>query len=348
MKPAIVRYFILLFLISFFLMTRLLWPFASLLFLSAFLAGVFYPLHVKLSQKIKPALSAMVICFILFIIVGFFAAFFVGIISKEAYGLYLAAKGAVFKDELLAVITSEKLEFINSILARFELRLTTEDLLSPFAELGGFLGRTLFDQASMIASNVLKLAINFFMLLIVLFFLLMDGKKVIDYMISLSPLPTEEDETIITKFREMAGAILIVNGVAGLIQGFAGGIYFKIIGVPSPFLWGVVMGILAFLPIVGIGAVMLPVAVLFLLKGKIAIGVVTIIFYLTASLLTEYVFKPKFVGEKVKMHPLLVFLAIIGGLKLFGVLGIIYGPLVVTFFLTLSDIYHKKYQKMVE
>jgi predicted PurR-regulated permease PerM len=63
---------------------------------------------------------------------------------------------------------------------------------------------------------------------------------------------------------------------------------------------------------------------------------------------TEYLFKPKLVGQRVQMHPLLVFFAIIGGLKLFGILGIIYGPLVVTGFLTLAEIYRTNYQQMVE
>jgi predicted PurR-regulated permease PerM len=62
----------------------------------------------------------------------------------------------------------------------------------------------------------------------------------------------------------------------------------------------------------------------------------------------EYLFKPRLVGQRVQMHPLLVFFAIIGGLKVFGILGIIYGPLVVTAFLTLAQIYRANYQQMVE
>ncbi|MGA9536660.1 MAG: AI-2E family transporter [Desulfobacterales bacterium] len=57
---------------------------------------------------------------------------------------------------------------------------------------------------------------------------------------------------------------------------------------------------------------------------------------------------PSIVGQRVQMHTLLVFLSIIGGLKLFGILGIIFGPLVVTGFLTLTDIYHASYQNLVE
>jgi predicted PurR-regulated permease PerM len=62
----------------------------------------------------------------------------------------------------------------------------------------------------------------------------------------------------------------------------------------------------------------------------------------------EYFFKPKLVGKRVQMHTLLVFLSIIGGLKLFGILGIIYGPLIVTAFLTLTDIYESSYQVLIQ
>jgi predicted PurR-regulated permease PerM len=73
-----------------------------------------------------------------------------------------------------------------------------------------------------------------------------------------------------------------------------------------------------------------------------------IVFYLLLSGGTEYFFKPKLVGQRVQMHTLLVFLSIIGGLLLFGILGVIFGPLVVTGFLTLTDIYHASYQNLVE
>ena len=145
----------------------------------------------------------------------------------------------------------------------------------------------------------------------------------------------------------MAGAILIGNGLGGLIQGTLGGLVFMMFGLKSPFLWGVIMALLAFLPIIGIGVVFIPATVYLFLTGRVAAGIFFIIFYLILSGTIEYVFKPKLVGERVKMHTLLVFFSIIGGLKLFGILGIIYGPLVVTAFLTLTDIYHSSYQKMV-
>ncbi len=170
----------------------------------------------------------------------------------------------------------------------------------------------------------------------------------IQFLFDLSPLKDEHNAELFKKFNEMAKAILIGNGFAGLIQGSAGGLMFWVLGLNSPFLWGVIMGFLAFLPIIGIGVVLIPTALLLLLKSKVAIGIIILVFYGILSWGIEYIFKPKFVGDLVAMHPLIVFFAIIGGLKGFGILGIIYGPLIATFFLALADIYFSAFQAMVE
>lgn len=103
------------------------------------------------------------------------------------------------------------------------------------------------------------------------------------------------------------------------------------------------MAILAFLPIFGIGLVLVPTALFLVLTNQITQGIALFIFYIFLSFSIEYLVKPKMVGTQVKMHTLLVFLSIIGGLSVYGILGIIYGPLIITAFLTLSDIYLKRY-----
>jgi predicted PurR-regulated permease PerM len=105
------------------------------------------------------------------------------------------------------------------------------------------------------------------------------------------------------------------------------------------------MSILAFLPIFGIGLVMIPTAGFLVLTGRLSEGVFLFIFYIILSFSIEYIVKPKMVGEQVKMPTLLVFLSIIGGLSVYGILGIIYGPLIITAFLTLSDIYLARYER---
>lgn len=214
------------------------------------------------------------------------------------------------------------------------------DTFSYLVKKGGLL---LYNQASGWAANVLQFLFLFFIMIVIIFFLLTDQPKLIAYMIRLSPLPEDENHLLINKFHQIANAILKGNGICGLIQGILGGTVFSVLGLNSPLLWGSMMAILAFLPIFGIGLVMVPTAFFLLISDRVSAGVFLFVFYIILSFSMEYFVKPKMVGTQVKMHTLLVFLAIIGGLSVYGILGIIYGPLIITAFLTLSDIYLKRY-----
>ncbi len=261
------------------------------------------------------------------------------------------AKDAVFSNQLKGLLESTKaLERFNEFLTKtgIETTITWDELINPISELGKFVGFSLFEQARYVTSNVFNIVFYFCLMLIVVFYMLLDGDKLKQYLYDLSPLSDEHDKKLFEKFKGMAGAVLIGNGLGGLIQGVASGIVFMGLVLNSPFLWGVIMGFLAFLPIVGIGVILIPTAGILVLKSKITAGIFVIVFYAVLSWGIEYIFKPKVVGDRVSMHPLIVFFSIIGGLKAYGLLGIIYGPLIATLFLTLADIYFSSFQFMVE
>jgi len=345
----ILWFFLALFLVSAFLFGRLLWPFISVIILAAVVTSIFKPVYVLLNRKMRPLFSSLLTCAFIFLILFIPTVFFVGILSKEAYGLYLMGKGAVISDQIKQFLeTSKILDKVNLILSNFHIKITGEELNNGISELGKVVGFFLYQQASSVASNILKFFVYFFFMLMIIYYLLMDGDKLISFIINLSPLPKEQDEKLIQKFKDMAGAILIGNGLGGLIQGLAGGIVFSLFGFKSSFLWGVIMGFLAFLPIIGVGVVFIPAAIYLFIKGRIAAGIFFIVFYLILSVSVDNLLKPKLVGKRVKMHTLLVFFSIIGGLNIFGILGIIYGPLITTAFLTLTDIYYTSYQEMVD
>lgn len=349
-RDIILWYFLALFVASIFLLGWLLWPFVSILILAAVVTGAFTPVFRRLRrhERISPTVASMITCLMIFITVFVPLVFFVGILSKEAYDLYLTAKNAALIDQIQKLIENNQMfDKITQLSATYNIHFTGEDLNTAITDLAKVVGLFLYKQAGLIASNFFKFLVNFFFMLLVIYFLLIDGERLVAFIIDLSPLPKEQDEKLIQKFRDMAGAILIGNGLGGLIQGVLGGVVFSLFGLKSPFLWGVIMGLLAFLPIVGIGVVFIPAAIYLFLTGRIGAGIFFVLFYVLLSGLVEYLFKPKLVGDRVKMHTLIVFLSIIGGLKLFGILGIIYGPLVATAFLTLTDIYHSSYQTLV-
>lgn len=350
-RNPILWFFLICFVGSIILLGWLLKPFLQILVLGAVVSGISYPLHrfINRHPKIGAPMAAFLTCLLIFVILFVPIVFFFGSLTQQAFELYQMAKGAVLSEQVNVLLNDSRiLERINAVLANFNYELTGDEIKNAVSEIGRFVGLFLYEQARAVASNTLAFVANFFLILMVIFFLLLDGERLVAYIIDLSPLPTDQETMLIGKFKEMAHAILIGNGLGGLIQGGLGGLLFWIFGFQSAFLWGVIMGLLAFIPIVGIGAVFIPTVIYLFVKGRIAVAIFFTIFYMVVSGGTEYVFKPRLVGKQVQIHPLLIFFAIIGGLKFFGILGIIYGPLVVTAFLTMADIYRASYKQLVE
>ncbi len=350
-RNSILGFFLACFVGSLLLLGWLMMPFLAIIILGAVVSGVFHPLYRMLSKrlKVRPWLASLSTCILIFFILFVPIAFFVSSLAQQAYGLYQMARDAVISEQINTLLNdTQVLEKANTYLAGFNLELTGDELKRFATEIIRYIASFLYDQSKAIASNTLSFVVSFILMLMVSFFLLIDGERLVSYVVDLSPLPVQQERMLIGKFKEMAGAILVVNGVGGVIQGLSGGLIFWAYGFQSAFLWGVIMGLLAFLPILGIGLVFMPTAVFLFLKGNVTGSILLILIYMVLSGGTEYLLKPRLVGQRVKMHPLLVFFAVIGGLKLFGILGIIYGPLIVTAFLTLAEIYRANYQMLVE
>ncbi len=337
-------YFLLIFLISIIFLGRILWPFWSILVLSFMLTNIFRPMYRYFMQKMPEKVASILTCFLIILIVFIPLLFFVGALSSEALGLYHWGRDTqIGMNFQLFMQDSPIILQFQDYLKDFGFYFEPSQITAMFSYIAKMAGLFIYNQASSWAANVLQFLFLFFMMILTIFFLLIDQDRLIKFIIAVSPMPDDEDRLLIEKFQEIANAILKGNGICGLIQGVLGGAVFAIMGLSSPILWGGIMAILAFLPIFGIGLVMIPTAIILMLSGSIGAGIFLFCFYLTLSFTIEYLVKPKMVGDAVQMHTLLVFLAIIGGLSVYGVLGIIYGPLIVTAFLTLTEIYLAKY-----
>jgi predicted PurR-regulated permease PerM len=339
------RYFSVVFLISILLLGWVLWPFWQLLVLAFLLAGIFRPIYNWLGKWVSPWMASLLTCGLIVIIVFVPLTICIGALSSEALNLFQLSRDSNLLLKLQQFIQNNTLlKEAQGVLVGFGINFEPSDITGIFSDLSKFVGVFVYDKASAWAANIMSFVLQFCFLILVIYFLLIEMERLIAFITRLSPLPDEQDRLLMDKFLEISGVILVGNGISGLFQGVMGGVLFALFGISSPILWGGVMAILAFLPIFGIGLVLLPTAAILLLAGSTGQAVITVIFYVILSFSVEYLLKPKFVGSHVKMHTLLVFLAIIGGMAMFGVLGIIYGPLIVTAFLTLTDIYLKEYK----
>lgn len=348
-RDLILWFFLALFVISLVLMGKLYLPFFPVIVLAAVISSMFHPVYLRVASRFKPVYASFITCVLIFFVLFIPIVFVITILASEAHTLVLYLKNADLQIQIIDFLEKNRiLERLNVFSERFNIRMNYGDLVQPLSDLGKFIGFNLLDQVNAIAGNLLNFIVGFCLVLLVTYYLLLDGHRLVRFIMELSPLPDHEDETLLRKFKEMSGAVLIVNGVSGIIQGTIGGIVFSLYGLHSPILWGLIMGFFAFLPIVGIGVVFFPTMLFMLIKGKFIACLGLIVIYVAVTAGIEYLFKPFLVGKRVNMHPLLVFFSIIGGIYMAGLLGVIYGPLIMTFFLTLADIYHSNYRKHVD
>ncbi|MBF0101443.1 MAG: AI-2E family transporter [Desulfobacterales bacterium] len=344
-----VWFFWFMFILSIVLLLWLLRPFLSIIVLGAVITGIFTPFYTWLKKKLSPITASLLTCIIIFFIVFIPLVFLITTLTAEANQWFLLAKQTVLDTEFKAKIIHSQL-FVNTqkFFSKLDIHLNPDEIIKQISELVKFTGYTLVQQGSTMASNILGIVVNFFLMMLIIFYLLIDGHKLIAFISKLSPLPDNQDSKVIQKFKDMGAAVMLGTGLSGLIQGTLGGILFVIFGLNSAIFWGMIMSMIAFLPIIGIGVVLIPTSLYLFASGRIISAILMLIFYIMITFIVEYGFKPKIVGNRVQMHTLLVFLSIMGGLKVFGILGIIYGPLIVTFFLTQTDMYYQYYHRMID
>ena len=247
-------------------------------------------------------------------------------------------------------LTSENGRVARSLAAftqRTGLPISPEAVQDAVVEIARSLSQGLYKRANAFVSGVLQLALHGVITLFSIFYLLMQGEKLRAYVFRLSPLAGDEDQLFINKLGEVGRAILIGNGIGSSLQGLVAGLAWAVVGLPSPVLWGLVMAVAAFLPLVGVAAVVVPATFYLWFAGRHAVAVGFFIFCMGQSFLFEYGLKPRLMGSSMRMNSLLVFLSLLGGILGFGAPGILYGPLIMTLFLALAQLYETRYQQRI-
>lgn len=178
---------------------------------------------------------------------------------------------------------------------------------------------------------------EFLFTLFTMFYLFRDAERIIEKLRESLPLEREQTDRIFKRTRDVIEAS--VNGmlIIAAIQGALGALAFWVLGVPAPILWGVMMFFFSLIPSAGAFVVWLPIAVALLLTGDWNKALALTLFGAFVISAIDNFLRPKPVGDKVRLHPLIIFFTVSGGLQLFGVIGIALGPLIVAVTLALFD-----------
>ncbi|UVS63405.1 MULTISPECIES: AI-2E family transporter [Nitrosomonas] len=203
---------------------------------------------------------------------------------------------------------------------------------------------------SFLTQNAVALGIgtfNFFtklaLMLYIAFFLLRDGRQLIEKLIYVIPMGDERERLLFQNIAGVARATVKGNLLVAMLQGTLGGLIFWILGIPSPLLWGVIMAIFSMIPVIGAGLVWVPAAIYLYTITQWFEATVLIAYGVFIIGLADNVLRPILVGRDTKLPDWMVLLSTLGGLTLIGVNGFVVGPLIAVLFVAFWQIFGKDF-----
>ncbi len=180
--------------------------------------------------------------------------------------------------------------------------------------------------------GALKLILELAIMLYLLFFFLRDGEKLVALLVRVLPLGDERERELFNQFATVSRVSVTSTAVIGLAQGGLGGITLAILGVGSPVLLGVLMGVLSIVPAVGPALVWAPVSIWLFASGAWIQGVILVVVGVLVVGLADNFLRPILVGRQARLPDYVVLLAILGGLSVFGFSGLVIGPVLAALF----------------
>jgi predicted PurR-regulated permease PerM len=319
-------------------------PFLTDLFVATVIAMVFYPLYKKFLRlfkgwKILAALLTIIIIILAFLIP---ISLLSGVITGQSLELYQQiSKG--LQDGTIKKAIDLKLVYFNLFFDRWQINIQTLRLEEYAGKFLTSFSEFIYTEMTALAKGVAGILFDVVIVLFISFFLLIDGEKFLHEIKVFSPLEVTHHDRIILQLEKTVKATLKGSIIVALTQGLLGGIGFWIFNIPSAAFWGVCMVFSSVIPLVGTSIIWIPAALYLAFASSfwMALGLA-----LWGALIisgADNVLRPLLLKGAANLHPLLTFLSVLGGLLYFGFLGFILGPVVLSFLMTLFDIYKKEF-----
>lgn len=306
------------------------------------LAILFTPIYKKLLEKGKGrgALASFLTVFIVLLVVVLPLVLVGFAVGSEVYGFVDVMKtssGGLFdiKSLMAAHPVPDK---IVALFDRFGLQ-------SRLMEIGNGAAKAMLLVTQNTFIGLSKLLFNFFFVLIMVFFFLMDGDRLLRKVKSIFPIEEEAEDKVIARLKSVIDATIKGALIIAVLEGTMGGILLWVGGIPSPVILAVIMVIFSFIPVLGTNTILVPVAIYKIVTGHVALGVTILVIGLAFVAFTQNVLKPKLVGDRSGLHPLVILVSTIGGLAWFGLVGFVVGPVIAAMFLTVWDLFSLHFKK---
>jgi len=331
--------------ISFFIIK----PFLVSIITGALLAYIFYPLYRWMNRFIKNRrVAAFLLSILLVLLVTIPMVFILNAISQEAFSAYLTTKDKINIISLGNFTCSES-SFICTPLnygkAIFE-DVNAETYFEQTVQKGfTSLRETTIDFLIRLPSRIFAI----FIIIFVMYYLFIDGQRISDTLWNMTLLKKKHQRRLKKTIQDVSYGVIYGSLITALTQGIIASIGYLIFGISSPILWGLLTAVGALIPFVGTAIIWVPLALYDILMGllgpspgRIGHGIGLFIYGLFLISTIDNILKPKLIGDRGKVHPIIVLIGVFGGLKLFSFIGIILGPLMLSLTISIVELYQQE------
>ncbi|MYA29646.1 MAG: AI-2E family transporter [Gammaproteobacteria bacterium] len=312
-------------------------------FWAVVLAILFHGLYARLIPRLWNRRSLAAAAVLLVVLAGVVAPVLLlgWAVVRESSEFYAAVEGGALDPGAVLDTVGAWLPWVREILDNFGLDF--EKMRSGLTSMVGNAAR--FAATGLVAAGqgALKLLLQLAVMLYLLFFFLRDGEKLVDTLVRILPLGDEREYELLGQFATVSRVSVTSLIVIGAVQGGLGGVTLALLGIGSPVLLGVLMGVLSVIPAVGPGLVWAPIAIWLFASGMWIQGLILVIVGVLVVGLADNLLRPILVGRTARLPDYLVLLATLGGLSVFGFSGLVIGPVLAALFLVSWRLFEEEF-----
>jgi len=301
----------------------------SYIVLAGILTYTLFPIYrFILLQTRKPGISAGLCIVLALLLMILPSVYLVSELVAQVSGAYhsLQADWVVRVGDYLSRLTNDRIQF--------------QDLLDSTLEQ---VRQSIVALAPNILGSLSELLLGMFIMFFVMFYGFREGQSFIAYLKNHLPLEAGLKDSLFDEMRTVTQAVLYGQVLTAVIQGGLGGLALLVFGVPNALFWGAIMIILAFLPVLGTPLIWVPAGVGLILDGNVTRGILLMVFCAAIVMNVDNFLKPRLVSSRTNVHPVLILIGVLGGLKVFGFIGMLIGPLILAILVALIKFYEENY-----
>lgn len=319
---TVLSYGVLLLLI--YLVFRIYEPFLTALGWAAVLVIFFYPMHLRLAKRIPKNQAAVVSTLAVTVLLIAPSIFVTTLFVREAVSISRGVQHSIVEQQ--SPLITKSWSWIAHHVPGFDPNSDVFDMLEKGIEKqAGFLA----ERIGTILKNIAAFLFDLFVMIFAMFYFFRDAGQIMRGVRGILPFDTEHRETMLAQARNLISASVLTSLVIAAIQGALGGLGFAIVGLRAPVFWGVLMGFLSLVPVVGSGLIFVPATLWLGFTGHWGRALLLLLICAGVSTAMDNVLRPLLLGGRTELSALVIFISVVGGVSLFGMLGLVLGPILV-------------------